>query len=107
MKYFNILLGNLNTASATLNDLAYIYTSLPENSIWAAAGLGNFQLPINTAAIVAGGHVRVGLEDNIYYDAHKRTLATNTILVERIVRIAHEIGREIATPTYVRGLLKL
>ena len=83
-KYFNILLGNLNTVGATIKDLAHIYSSLPDNSIWAAAGIGQFQLPMNMASIVAGGHVRVGLEDNIYYDLNKKQLATNVSLVNRI-----------------------
>jgi 3-keto-5-aminohexanoate cleavage enzyme len=62
---------------------------------------------MNMAAIVAGGNVRVGLEDNIYYDASKSLLATNTMLVERVVRISHELGREIATPEYTRKLLEI
>lgn len=104
-KYFNILLGNLNTASATIKDLAHIYTSLPDNSVWAAAGLGNFQLPMNTASIIAGGHVRVGLEDNVYYDVTQKTLATNQSLVERVVRIANELERPISTPAQTRSIL--
>lgn len=106
-KYFNILLGNLNTASATIKDLAHIYSSLPNESVWAAAGLGNFQLPMNIAAMVAGGNVRVGLEDNIYYDLEQKTLATNQKLVERIVRISTEFERPVATPSMTRTLLEL
>lgn len=106
-KYFNILLGNLNTASATINDLAHIYASLPDDSVWATAGLGSFQLPMNIASIVAGGHVRVGLEDNVYFDIEQKTLATNKSLVERIVRITSELERPIATPSQTRSLLEL
>ncbi len=106
-KYFNILLGNMNTAAATIGDLSHIYTSLPENSVWAAAGLGNFQLPMNTTSIAAGGHVRVGLEDNIYYDASQKELATNKTLVERVVRISNELERPIATLSESRVLLGL
>lgn len=106
-KYFNILLGNLNTAPATINDLAHLYTSLPQNSIWATAGIGSFQLPMNVASIVAGGHVRVGLEDNIYYDTSTKSLTTNTMLVERIVRISNEVSREVSTPENTRKLLEL
>lgn len=105
MKYFNILLGNLNTAPATIKDLAHIYSSLPNDSIWAAAGLGSFQLSMNTASILAGGHVRVGLEDNVYYDITQKTLATNRSLVERVVRIANELERPISTPSETRALL--
>jgi len=106
-KYFNILLGNINTAPATIGDLASLVNALPKNSIWAGAGLGGFQLPMNTAAIVAGGHVRVGLEDSIYYDYKQNILATNTNLVKRIVRIAKELQREIATGSETRSILGL
>jgi 3-oxoadipate:acetyl-CoA acetyltransferase len=107
IKYFNILLGNLNTAPATIRDLSHIYSSLPDNSIWAAAGLGAFQLPMNMAAIIAGGNVRVGLEDNIYYDSARTKLTTNQELVERVVRVSNELGREISTPAQTRKTLGL
>ncbi len=107
IKYFNILLGNLNTASASLENLSHIYKSLPKNSIWAAAGLSNFQLPMNTAAIIAGGHVRVGLEDNIHYDYSRSKLTTNEELVQRIVRLSTELEREISTPLQTKTLLGL
>jgi 3-keto-5-aminohexanoate cleavage enzyme len=64
-KYFNLLLGNLNTAPATIGNLAAMVAALPQDSVWAGAGVGQFQLPMNVAAIVAGGHVRVGVEDSI------------------------------------------
>jgi 3-keto-5-aminohexanoate cleavage enzyme len=63
------------------------------------------QLPLAVTAIVMGGHVRVGLEDNIYYT--KGRLATNEELVARIVRIAAEIGRPVATPDQARSILRL
>jgi len=106
-KYFNILLGNINTAPATIGDLAAISAALPADSLWAAAGLGGFQLPMNTAAIAAGGHVRVGIEDSIHYDYDRRQLATNTGLVERIARIASELQRPLATDTWTRETLGL
>jgi len=106
-KYFNILLGNINTAPATIKELSHLVDILPADSIWAATGLGTFQLPMNTAAILAGGHVRVGLEDSIYYDYHKNILATNVSLIERIKRIAKELQRNIATAKETRELLML
>jgi uncharacterized protein (DUF849 family) len=106
-KYFNILLGNLNTAPATIKELAHIYTSLPDNSTWATAGLGVFQLPMNMASIIAGGNVRIGIEDNVYYDLNKKIYATNKMFVDRIVRISNEIERPIASSKYVRNLLNL
>lgn len=103
-KYFNLLLGNLNTAPATVGSLAALAAALPENSVWAGAGLGQFQLPMNAAAIVAGGHVRVGLEDAIFFDYGKERLATNRELIERVVRIAAELQRPLATPEEARQL---
>jgi 3-keto-5-aminohexanoate cleavage enzyme len=106
-KYFNILLGNLNTAPATIGDLDHLVKALPDNSIWAAAGLGTFQLPMNASAILAGGHVRVGLEDNIHYDVARTQLATNVQLVERISRLAAEFERPLATCTQARQMIGL
>lgn len=101
-KYFNIMLGNLNTAPATLTNLAQMTATLPVDSIWSAAGLGQFQLPMNIAAVAGGGHVRVGIEDSIHYDHARTKLASNRELVERIVRIAEELQRPLATPTQTR-----
>ena len=106
-KYFNIILGNINTAPATIGSLSSLVEALPANSTWAAAGLGHFQLPMNTAAIVAGGHVRVGIEDSIYYDYEREILASNERLVERIVRIAGELQRSLASPHEVRAMLEM
>jgi uncharacterized protein (DUF849 family)/N-acetylglutamate synthase-like GNAT family acetyltransferase len=106
-KYFNLLLGNLNTAPATIGSLSALVQNLPFDSIWAGAGLGIFQLPVNVASLAAGGHVRVGLEDSIYYDYDKKLRATNRQLVERIVRLSNEMQRAIATPDQARALLGL
>lgn len=106
-KYFNLLLGNLNTAPATIGNLAALVAALPRDSAWAGAGLGQFQLPMNVAAIVAGGHVRVGLEDSIHYDYAKTRLATNRSLIERIVRIGQEMQRPVATPAQARKIIGL
>ena len=59
---------------------------LPPESLWSAAGIGLFQLPMNTLAIAMGGHARVGLEDNIYHGFDRGELATNQGLVERVAR---------------------
>ncbi len=106
-KYFNILLGNINTAPATISSLSMLSESLPENSVWAATGLGIFQLPMNTAAIVAGGHVRVGIEDSIFYDYEQKQLASNGDLVRRVVRIADELQRPLATDLEARTIMGL
>ncbi|MDD3726640.1 MAG: 3-keto-5-aminohexanoate cleavage protein [Candidatus Ratteibacteria bacterium] len=103
--YFNIILGSIYSAPATLSDLLHMVQSLPEGAIWGATGIGQFQMTINFSAVLMGGNVRVGLEDNIYYDIHKKKLATNVMLIERIVNFTKEIGREIATPAEVRSII--
>jgi len=104
---FNVLLGSLGTLAATPLNLAVVTGALPEGSVWASAGIGRFQLPMNALAIAAGGHVRVGLEDNLWLDHEKTRPATNLALVERLVSIARAAERPIATPTEARELIGL
>jgi 3-keto-5-aminohexanoate cleavage enzyme len=103
--YFNLLLGSLGGIPGRPRDLSYLVQNLPDDSVWAAAGIGLFQLPVNATALIKGGGVRVGLEDNIYFDYEKKELATNERLIKRIVRIAKELRREIATPGETRQIL--
>ncbi|WP_325379550.1 3-keto-5-aminohexanoate cleavage protein [Methanocella sp.] len=105
--HFNLLLGSLGDMPADFRDLAYLVESLPPGSTWSAAGIGRFQTQITAAAILMGGHVRTGIEDSIYYNYETRELATNKGLVERAVRMAHELGRDIATPAEAREILGL
>ncbi len=105
--YFNLFLGSLGTLSATPFNLATMIQSLPDDASWGAAGIGRFQFFVNSMAITMGGHVRVGLEDNLYMDAEKKVPASNPALVERIVRLAEAAGREIATPADARRLIGL
>ena len=65
---------------------------LPEKSIWSAGGIGKRQLGMNAMALIAGGGVRVGLEDNIWYDEERTRLATNRDLIKRILVIARSLG---------------
>ncbi|QFZ85159.1 3-keto-5-aminohexanoate cleavage protein [Variovorax paradoxus] len=78
---------------------------LPKDSIFNVSAIGTAQLPATTHAILLGGHVRVGLEDNLYYSKGK--LATNEMLVERQVRIVRELGFEPATPEEARQMMGL
>ena len=105
--YCNLLLGSIFSAPGTLFDLSHMVMSLPPNVHWAAAGIGRFQLNMNFAAILMGGHVRVGLEDNLYYSHDKKELATNKQLIERVVRFADEIDRGVATPKEAREIIGL
>ncbi|MCX7966128.1 MAG: 3-keto-5-aminohexanoate cleavage protein [Syntrophorhabdaceae bacterium] len=104
--HFQFVLGTVGGMPATAKSLLYMTEIIPEGSTWSVIGTGAGQLPMAVLAMVMGGHVRVGLEDNIYYS--KGVLAkSNAELVERVVRIAKEYGREIATPDEARKILNL
>ena len=103
--YVNLLLGSLGSVAATPLNLALLVERLPQGATWAAAGIGRYQLAMNRLAIAMGGGVRVGLEDNIWFDDDRTDQATNPRLVERLVGIARAMGREPATPDQVRARL--
>ncbi|OHB71580.1 MAG: hypothetical protein A2W23_01955 [Planctomycetes bacterium RBG_16_43_13] len=105
--YFNLLFGSLGTAPFEPMVFATLLSMLPTNSVWSAAGIGQYQLYANAAAIIFGGHIRIGLEDNLYYSYDAKEPATNDVLVERIVGIANKLGRGIATPKEAREILGL
>lgn len=105
--YFNLLLGSLGTISATPFNLATMVMSLPAGSIWAGAGIGSFQFFVNSLAVAMGGHVRVGLEDSLFYDKEKVRPATNPGLVERVAALACAMQREVATPDEARSIIGL
>ena len=90
--YFNLILGNIACAQANLLNLGLLINELPEKSIWAAGGIGKHQVNINAMALIAGGGVRLGLEDNIWYDEERTRLATNRDLIKRILVIARALG---------------
>lgn len=105
--YVNLLLGSLGTLSATPFNLSLLVEKLPPGTTWAAAGIGRFQFPTNALAVTMGGHVRVGLEDNLWLDVEKTRPATNLALVERVVRLAQAAERDVATPAQARELIGL
>lgn len=105
--YANILLGSLGTLAATPENLVTMVRALPPGTVWSATGIGRFQFAVNSLAVVMGGHVRVGLEDSLFYDAEKVRPATNPGLIDRVVRLARAAERPIATPEEVRHLLGL
>jgi uncharacterized protein (DUF849 family) len=105
--YFNLILGNIACAQANMLSLGLMINELPEDSIWSVGGVGDSQLPMNAMAVVAGGGVRVGLEDNIWYDEYRTRLATNRELIERVVYIAYAMGRQPCTCRAVRERLGL
>jgi 3-keto-5-aminohexanoate cleavage enzyme len=104
--HFQFVLGTPWGAPATPKSLIYLHEYIPENSSWSVIGIGKGHLPMSMMAMVMGGHIRVGMEDNIYYT--KGVLAeTNAQFVKRIVRLAREYGREVATPAEARKILKI
>lgn len=105
--YVNVLLGGVATAQDDLLSVATLIERLPGRSEWALAGMGASQHRAVALAIAAGGHVRVGLEDNLYLDAGRTRLATNAQLVEHAVGIAQALAVPIATPAEAREIIGL
>jgi len=104
-QYFNLFLGSVGTLSARPDNLVHLMLKLPKDSVWAATGIGRFQFQVNCWAIALGGHTRVGLEDNIWFDDNRTDLASNVRLVERLVKAARSMGREPATTSQAREAL--
>ena len=106
--YVNVLLGSRGTADVSAANAAAMLSALPDGATWAFAGIGRSQVAANTLGTALGGHVRVGLEDNPYYDWNDRASeTTNARLVERAVRVAEELGRTPATPDEARDVIGL
>lgn len=100
--YYNLLFGNIACAQTNLLHTGVVLNDIPEDALVSIAGVGKGQLMMNSLAIAIDKGVRVGLEDNIWYDAEKTKLATNVELIERIHVIAKANNREIMTPTEFR-----
>jgi 3-keto-5-aminohexanoate cleavage enzyme len=104
--HFQFVLGTPWGAPATPKSLLHLHEHIPENATWSVIGIGKGHLPMAMMGLIMGGHIRVGMEDNIYYQ--RGVLAkTNSEFVERIVRIAKEYGREAASPEETRAILGL
>jgi len=103
--HFQLVMGVDGGVPATVDNLLHMTRQLPERATFSVAGIGRWQLPVTTAAIVLGGHVRVGLEDNIYYA--KGTLAANHEFVARVRKLAELLQRDVASPDEARKILGL
>jgi 3-keto-5-aminohexanoate cleavage enzyme len=104
--WFQFVLGVRGGSPGTVKQLLHLLEMIPSGAHWSICGIGRAQLQLGLAAMAMGGHVRTGLEDNLYY--HKGQLAeSNAQLVARLVRIAGEIGRPVATPAEARQILGL
>lgn len=104
--HFNFVLGVNGGISASPRDLVFMAGSIPSESTFTVSGIGRNEFPMAAMAIIMGGHVRVGYEDNVYLS--KGVLAkSNGELVSKVVRLANELGREIANPSEARKILGL
>jgi 3-keto-5-aminohexanoate cleavage enzyme len=104
--HFQFVLGTKGGMPATPKSLLFLEEVIPQGSTWSVIGVGASQLSMAMMGMMMDGHIRVGLEDNIYYS--KGVLAeSNAHLVERVVRISKEFGREVATPSEARKILSL
>jgi 3-keto-5-aminohexanoate cleavage enzyme len=104
--HFQFVLGTPWGSPATPKSFLHLYEHIPRNSTWSIIGIGKGHLPMSMMGLIMGGHIRVGMEDNIYYQRGELA-KSNAQFVERIVRIAREYGREVATPAEARGILAL
>ena len=104
--HFQFVLGVPGGSPGTVEAATYMRSLIPPDATWSICGIGRAQLPMNMLCLLNGGHLRTGLEDNSYY--HRGVYAeSNTQLVERLVRIAGEVGRPVATPEEARAILGL
>ncbi|GCD08641.1 MULTISPECIES: 3-keto-5-aminohexanoate cleavage protein [Clostridium] len=104
--HFNFVMGVNGGISATPRDLVFMAGSIPAGSTYTVSGIGRSEFQMAAMAIIMGGHVRVGFEDNVYIEKGIPA-KSNAELVERVVRLAKELGREIASPKEAREILGL
>jgi len=106
--HYQFCLGVLGAMPATVENLLYLLDKIPEGSTWSAFGIGKGHLPIMFTSLALGGHIRVGMEDNVVYgydDAGRKIQATNVMLVERAVSAVNAYGNQPATPAEAREIL--
>ncbi len=104
--HFQFVLGSPWGSPATPKSFLHLHDYLPPNATWSNIGIGSGQMPMAMMALLMGGHIRIGMEDSIY--VRRGELATsNAQLVERIVRLAHEYERPVASPAEARYILGL
>jgi 3-keto-5-aminohexanoate cleavage enzyme len=100
------VMGYQTSSYPTVDNVWHLLRELPPDCLWLCSGIGPYQVPMTTLSTLMGGHVRVGLEDNVYFRRGEKA-KSNAQLVERSVRIAHELNREVATPAQAREMLGL
>ncbi len=106
--HYQFCLGVLGGMPATPENLLYLVDKIPSGSTWSAFGVGKGHLPIMYTALALGGHIRVGLEDNVVYgydEEGNKIMATNVSLVDRAVKAVETFGNKLATPAEAREIL--
>ncbi len=102
---FQLCLGIPWGAPVNTQTMTYMVSQLPDGCVWAGFGIGRWEMPMVAQAVVLGGHVRVGLEDNLYLE--KGVYASNGSLTERAIQIVELIGAKVASPDEARNILGL
>lgn len=101
--HYQFCLGVPGAMPATVENLLYLSKQIPSGSTWSAFGIGKAHLPLLYTALALGGHIRVGLEDNVYYS--RGVKARNSQLVERAAQAITVFGKKVATPEIARDIL--
>ena len=104
--YATLIFGGGTLSQPHPRNLLHSVSNLPEGAAFNTLGFGQHQLPFATMGVLLGGHVRVGMEDNVYYEAGELA-ESSAQLVERVVRVAEELGRPVASPDEAREMLGL
>lgn len=104
--HFSLVIGIDGGIPASPENLMTMIAALPEGCSWQVVCIGKHQMPLCTMVLAMGGNIRVGFEDNVYYE-HGVLAVSNVQFVERAVRLARELGREIATPTEAREMMEM
>lgn len=102
--HYQLVLGAAGGTAATVENLVYLKNLLPEGCTWSALGIGKGHIPIMLATLAMGGHVRVGMEDNVYFGSGELA-KSNAQLVTRTANIIREMGGKVATPEEAREIL--
>lgn len=101
--HYQFCLGVPGGMPASVENLLYLSSHIPTGSTWSAFGIGKHHLPIMYTTLALGGHIRVGLEDNVYFSKGEK--ATNPQLVARAAQAVTLFGKQVATPERARKIL--
>lgn len=104
--FFSFVLGQKGALPASPKNLLFLAETIPSGSLWCAVGHDGHDLHASVLSMSMGGHARAGFEDNPNYRPGEKA-SSNAQLIERLVRIAHELGREVANPSEARQMLNL